>query len=182
MRHLRQPLLYQRRDIGEKLFAWGFGHARTSFASWPQRQLPRWRSLPRPSAGCGDGNSRAPRKLRIAILTTALLTASVLLGGCGGGNNGSDSDDPKPTIRNASPWTEQQVIAAAGLTTDNGLSYESAACDQVAVILTSKNAVDTYAEAGDTVVTNPDGTAGVKVIGADAACLADLERGLAGLE
>lgn len=119
-------------------------------------------------------------------LLLSAITAT-LLAGCGG----SESAEPKsaaqdtnaPTIRNAPRWDEQQVISAAGLVTDDGgINYHTNACDQIAVVLTSKNAVDLYAGAGDTVVTNPDGTAGVKVISADKTCLSELQRNLAQLK
>lgn len=113
----------------------------------------------------------------------AFMLVALLVAGCGKGDNAGSSDDSaRPTIRNAPQWTEQDIIKAADLTpNDGGLSYRSPACDQIAVILTSAAQVNTYAGAGNTVVTNPDGNAGVKVIGADAACLAELERGLAKL-
>ncbi|HUR86331.1 MAG TPA: hypothetical protein VMY78_13400 [Solirubrobacteraceae bacterium] len=114
-------------------------------------------------------------------VAAALVSTALLVAGCGGE---SESSNSKPTIRNADParWTEQQVIDAAGLsTTNNGISYATESGCRVAVILTSASAVEVYAGAGDTVVTNPDGTAGVKTSGADRQCLAELERGLAAL-
>lgn len=116
---------------------------------------------------------------------TAALLAVLALAGCGSDDSGSDPASPaaKPTIRNPDPWTEQQVMDAAGLTTeDNGITYETASGCGVSVVLTSAAAVETYAGAGDTVVTNPRGDAGVKTSGADARCLAELQRGLAVLK
>ncbi len=46
------------------------------------------------------------------------------------------------------------------------------------MLLTSKPQVDLYAQGGDTVVTNPAGTVGVKVVDGSPKCLAQLERDL----
>lgn len=123
------------------------------------------------------GNIRKRRRS-----TAAAVGATLLLAACGGA---SESDNDKPTIRNASPspWTEAQVMRAAGLTTDdNGITYQTASGCTASVVLTSRNAVDLYAGAGDTVVTNPDGTAGVKTSADEPQCLAEFERGLAKLK
>lgn len=116
----------------------------------------------------------------IAALLTGLALAAA---GCGGSDDTDTSGaatSPQPTIRNPHPWTEQQVMDAAGLTTeDDGLSYQTASGCNVSVVLTSANAVETYAGAGSTVVTNPAGTAGVKTSGDDPKCLRELQRGLA---
>lgn len=113
------------------------------------------------------------------MLKASLLLVVLLIVGCGSGSG--DASKSAPAASRA--WTEQQVIAAAGLTTrDNGITYQSARCDQVAQILNTRQEVELYSGAGDTVVTNPAGTAGVKVVGADAACMAELKRGLATLK
>jgi hypothetical protein len=73
-------------------------------------------------------------------------------------------------------------MQAAGLTTDDdGLSYQTASGCDVSVVLTSGQEVELYAGAGDTVVTNPDGSAGVKTSGDEPDCLAELQRGLSKL-
>lgn len=116
---------------------------------------------------------------RVALLLAA-ATAVLLFAGCG---SSDDTSTAKPTIRNPAPWTEAQVMQAAGLTTDNdGLSYKTSSGCTASVVLTSKQAVDVYAGAGDTVVTNPAGTAGVKTSGDEPDCLTEFQRGLAGLE
>lgn len=115
----------------------------------------------------------------------SLAATAALIAGCGGSDDpGNDSGGAKakPTIRNAAPWTEQQVMDAAGLTSDDdGLSYSTSSGCNVSVVLTSKQAVDLYADAGSTVVTNPEGTAGVKTSGDEPDCLAELQRGLSKL-
>ena len=112
-----------------------------------------------------------------------LIAAAVLLAGCGSDAMPDANSTPGPTIRNASPWTEAQVMQAAGLTTDDdGLSYSTASGCSVSVVMTDAATVELYAGAGDTVVTNPAGTAGVKTSGDEPECLAELERGLAALK
>lgn len=74
-------------------------------------------------------------------------------------------------------------MKAAGLTTDDGgTSYKTASGCEAAVVMTTKATVDLYSDAGDTVVTNPDGTAGVKVVGASDSCLKELQAGLSSLK
>lgn len=73
-------------------------------------------------------------------------------------------------------------MQAAGLTTDtDGLAYTTASGCTASVVMTNAATVNLYAGAGDTVVTNPDGTAGVKTVGSDRRCLLELQRGLASL-
>lgn len=123
--------------------------------------------------------------MRNPIHLTVLVATILLIGGCGG-NDTPASQSAKPTIRNAEPeehWTEQQVMDAAGLTTeDGGITYQTASGCSASVVLTNKSAVEVYAGAGDTVVTNPAGTAGVKTSANEPGCLAEFERGLAALK
>lgn len=75
------------------------------------------------------------------------------------------------------------MTEAAGLTSnDDGISYTTATGCEVSVVMTNRATVDLYSGAGDTVVTNADGTAGVKTGGGDPGCLRELERGLASLK
>jgi len=119
----------------------------------------------------------SPTRLAVAIVLC------VAFSGCGS-SDGPQAD--KPTIRNnpgPDKWTEAQVVEAAGLTTeDGGLSYETKSGCSVAVVMTNARTVEVYAGAGDTVVTNPDGTAGLKTGGSDQKCLAELQRGMATLK
>ena len=50
----------------------------------------------------------------------------------------------------------------------HGGSTEDFGCD-VPVIMTTKQGVETYESAGDTVAKNPSGTAGIKIVGEDGA-------------
>lgn len=107
-----------------------------------------------------------------------MIAVAAVVVGCGDSSNTGSG----PPAGHGS-WTEQQVIQAAGLHLDaHGISYQSAHCDQVAQILNTRQEVQLYSGAGDTVVTNADGTAGVKVVGGDAVCRGELERGLATLK
>jgi hypothetical protein len=71
---------------------------------------------------------------------------------------------------------------AAGLTTrDQGISYQTASGCEIAVLLKTRAEVSLYRSAGDTVITNSDGTAGVKLIEATDACRSELRRRLGAL-
>lgn len=99
---------------------------------------------------------------------TLTVMAALAIAGCGS----SDGDDPAPKS-----WNESDVIARAGLQAqDGGLTYRLKAHPQcvAAVILTTANEVELYGEAGDTVATNPDRTAGVKVTSDETATCATL--------
>jgi len=105
------------------------------------------------------------------------------IAGCSDSQSGTDSSVSSGAVLNAPEYSAGEIIAAAKLTTnDGGLSYTSPDGCQVAVILDSQSAVDTYAMAGDTVVTNPSGTAGVKVVGSTPACLESLAKDLETLD
>lgn len=83
----------------------------------------------------------------------------------------------------SSSWTEADVMNAAGLTTeDGGITYQTKSGCSVAVVLNTAAEVNLYASAGDTVVTNPSRTAGLKVVGASPACIAELRGALAKLK
>jgi hypothetical protein len=86
---------------------------------------------------------------------------------CETSRTGSESS-PDPISSRV--WNESEVLKLAGIETkDNGLTYQLVAhpgCT-AAVVMTTANGVETYRSAGDTVATNPDGTAGVKVTAAE---------------
>jgi hypothetical protein len=108
-----------------------------------------------------------------------IATCALILAACG--SSGSSASGGGDQIRNADPWTEEQVAAAAHLTADeDGLAWTTPSGCSVAVILVSRANVDLYAGAGDPVATNPDGTAGVKFDGTQE-CGAELASGLKSL-
>lgn len=113
-----------------------------------------------------------------------LLVAAVALGGCGDDPGPVSADAPVQTIRNPSPWTDEQIADALNLRKSSssviGRDTSPSGCT-VFAILNSKEAVDMYSGAGDTVVTNPDGTAGVKAEGDKPECLEEFGRGLRSL-
>lgn len=109
------------------------------------------------------------RLFLLAAIAPGLLTA------CGGGDEGGGG---KTT------YDKSEIVTALDLTeSDNGLSYTfprpgGGTCD-IAVVLTSAQAVKLYADAGDTVATNPAETAGVKVVDEErASCEAELTEAL----
>ena len=99
--------------------------------------------------------------------------AVMTLVGCGG------SEKTQSVVHNQDKWTEQQVVDVAGLAiSEGGNSYTTPLCDQIAVVLLGKNSVDLYVSAGDTIITNPDGTVGIKAIGPSQQCIDSLKRDL----
>jgi hypothetical protein len=115
------------------------------------------------------------------LLGGLLLSGAVAIAGCGG-SDATSQPGPGGTVRNVNPWTEQQVMTAAHLTPeDGGVSWTTSTGCTVSVIMVSRNEVATYADAGDPVATNSDGTAGVKFDGT-AKCAKELESGMAGLK
>jgi hypothetical protein len=105
--------------------------------------------------------------------TACAVLVATAVAGCGGGEKAATS----PPASAASPrvWDESQVLRLAGIeAVDDGLSYRLKAHPDctAAVVMTTAAGVRTHASAGDTVATNPDGSAGVKVVAAEAAtCL-----------
>lgn len=94
------------------------------------------------------------RLIRSAI---AFVGLAALLVGCGG------SGDSSSTVFNAeAELSEASIAQQAGFTPhSSGIGYEYEGCD-VAVVLTDKQEIELYAGAGDTVVTDPTGSFGVK--------------------
>lgn len=103
--------------------------------------------------------------MRVRVL---LFVVGLVLAGCG--------DDQRD-------YSEQEVISALHLSsTDGGITYKTPSGCEAAVVLDSSEEVDLYGGAGDSLVTNPDGTVGVKVSSdLSAACRAEMEKALAGL-
>lgn len=109
------------------------------------------------------------RKTACAVLLAAAVA------GCGGGDKAATSTAAPRAAASVRVWDESQVLRLAGIeAVDNEISYRlraHPACT-AAVVMVTAGQVQTYAGAGDTVATNPDGSAGVKVTAAErATCL-----------
>ena len=110
-----------------------------------------------------------------------LLVLAVAVAGCGSGNDSgsSETSTAAPVVRS---WDESQVLRLAGIEkAANRISYRLAAHPSctAAVVMVTAGQVQTYASAGDSVATNPDGTAGVKVTAAErATCMRLFTRAL----
>ena len=123
---------------------------------------------------------------RLALTSVAL----VVLAGCGGGDAEPASEAPVATDEQTTEaeaptvYDESQIGKHLGLLEDDqGLFYQTDEVDcSIAVIMTSASMVDMYVEAGDAVATNPEGTAGVKIVTPETAtCLTVLNAALADL-
>jgi hypothetical protein len=91
------------------------------------------------------------------IVPAALAIA--LLAGCGSSDSSSSASGPRS-------WTLQQIVQDTGLRrSSDGLSYTLPGHPRCVarILLRSTAEVQTYKNAGDTVATNPDKSAGVRV-------------------
>ena len=112
-----------------------------------------------------------------------LLCVSITFAGCGA----ADTNVNKDAIANAqkSQRMEASIISALGLTTeDDGISWHftvpgGTTCS-VSVILSDAAEVDLYSSAGDSVITTPDRTAGVKMFD-DPECMMFVDETLASM-
>jgi hypothetical protein len=111
---------------------------------------------------------------RLAAIPVLFVLA---LAGCSESDSGTDG-----AILNPPAYTEQEIAEAALLSSKDGISYVSPGGCQVAVILDSPQEVQLYADAGDTVVTNPSGTVGLKIVGGPPGCLEAMAQNLKALE
>ncbi len=100
---------------------------------------------------------------------------SMVLAGCG-------NDDTEPVATAGKVWNESEVVEAVGIKVrENGIgkyfvTAEGVECDTPAVMKTAQ-AVQMYKKAGDAVATNPEETAGVKIVaGEQRACLEEASR------
>jgi hypothetical protein len=117
----------------------------------------------------------------------ALLSLTVLLGACGGNepsadNSGSQSADKPGVPIPQRSWTEPELRRLSGIRRDSdGVTYRLAAHPDcvAALILRSTSEVRTYKASGDVVITNPDQSAGVKVVGQSASCRRLFQQALA---
>ena len=97
-------------------------------------------------------------------LYAPVITVAIVMGACG-------SAAPKAS---GPPrhWTEPQVVKVAGLARNPDLTYRLVAHPAciAPTMLRSPAEVQSYKAAGDQVVTNPDGSVGLKVSGDSPAC------------
>jgi hypothetical protein len=99
------------------------------------------------------------RAVKAFVIAVTIVGVLGLLAGCGD-DDGGDGGSP-------SSVSEQDVVQALGLVpNEGGKRYSYSALGgrcKVTVVLTSPEEVDLYAEAGDPVAQNSDGTVGLKV-------------------
>jgi hypothetical protein len=100
-------------------------------------------------------------------LVVSLLCAALALAACGGGDSGDSQASSGPRS-----WTETDLERLTGLRKNPDFSYAlPRRPDCVAELLLRSTAeVQTYKDSGDVIVTNPDRSAGVKLVGQSAAC------------
>lgn len=100
--------------------------------------------------------------------------ALVLVTGCGGSEaSGDEASKPAAREKPAAPtrFDASEIANYLHLKNDTYTAPNGQQCD-VAVVLTSADEVEMYADAGDAVAMNPSGTAGVKVVDPESAtCL-----------
>ena len=111
--------------------------------------------------------------MRIVNLVVTGAIILVLSAGCIG-----EDEDPKPTT-----WNEREIVNHMDLTpSSSGLSWtfrtDNGTTCNVAVVMTNANQVALYKNAGDTVATNEDGTAGVKITGGESRTCSDAAENL----
>lgn len=107
--------------------------------------------------------------MKKCILLLSVIATSVLFAGCNDAKQGG--------AELSRVWDRSEIVETLGLsqsksgaqwhfTTENGIK-----CN-VAVVMTTSNAVELYASAGDTVAANTGRTAGLKIVSAEtSACL-----------
>ena len=102
-----------------------------------------------------------------AKLVVPLVSAAVALAACGGGNDSGGSQAAGPRA-----WTEPQLERLTGLKKRPDFSYAFPKRPEcvAALLLRSTAEVQTYKDSGDVIVTNPDRSAGVKLVGQSTAC------------
>jgi hypothetical protein len=144
-------------------------------AATPPRQVAD--AIPRGDRG-GDGavvaEVTSPYRQRVAriapmrIKVVACVAGLALgLGACGSSAPGSSSSSGAGRA-----WTAAQLLRLAGIRRNADLTYRLAGHPNCATtnLLRSTAEVDSYKGSGDVIITNPDGSAGVKANGASATC------------
>lgn len=97
-----------------------------------------------------------------ALIVSAILAAAMTATGCGSRQQAASTGQSLNATSDAR-YTVSQVARRAGLVSeDGGISWTGPGGCTVSVIMTTRAEVETYAGAGDAVVTNPAGDVGVK--------------------
>ena len=129
--------------------------------------------------------------MRRALIATVSIT-TFLLAGCGGDEESETAEPAETTtseevpevstVHNASDIAAHIGVELTDTEDATWTTADGAECD-LPIFLTTAQEVDLYAGAGDTVATNPAGTAGVKIVGGEqATCLDELTEALADFE
>ena len=123
-------------------------------------------------------------------LMAAVVALAVVLGACGGaapspqgsGGQPAETDASSSSSSEPQPWPEPRLRRLIGLRRSPvDLTYRLAAHPEcvTGALLRSAAEVQTYKAAGDVVITNRTGSAGVKTSGDSAACQRLFTRALA---
>ncbi len=115
--------------------------------------------------------------MRMRVMAS-VVSLAVVLGGCGDTAPSAETATQSPAAGQASSraariWAEADVRRLARLRRNReDLTYRLAAHPECVAtsLLRSRAEVRSYEASGDVVVTNPDGSAGVKVSGQSASC------------
>lgn len=108
--------------------------------------------------------------MEMKVIKTLAAAACLVLAGCSDSGGSSEAKE----VEQGRIWDKSEVVEAVGLVEDNQGGWTSwhfttiggVKC-KVAVIMTTGNAVELYASAGDAVATNADRTAGLKITAAE---------------
>lgn len=106
--------------------------------------------------------------MEMKVIKTLAAAACLVLAGCSDSGGSSEAKE----VEQGRIWDKSEVVEAVGLSQDEGRMWwhftteGGVRCD-VAVIMTTSNAVELYASAGDAVATNADRTAGLKITAAE---------------
>lgn len=109
------------------------------------------------------------KKIAVALVAVAAMSMTAC-----GGNEEKAETKPQETqsaqVKNAPAMTEADLRKHLGVDEMGVVKVKGKTCE-AAVVMTSPSQVQMYADAGDLVVTNPDGNLGVKVVGdTDGSC------------
>ncbi len=112
----------------------------------------------------GEISLRLGRRFRRVIVLGFLVIGLwvVALAGCGSEDKGGSGTSAVTALNADVPLSEEDIAKQAGFQHDGPIAYEYQGC-QISVILPSPDYIQLYAEAGDTVITDPTGTIGAKI-------------------